>query len=125
LQSALAHCRLSLQESLSGKLWGVGVFVAVGVGVGVAVGVAVNATQPEKSHTPADEPTMQGEPIWGKQKPPRLPPKQVWHWPHGGVQPPPMFPALARLPANSRSIASTTSPTRFIVAPGYYKTARD
>jgi len=39
LQSALAHCRLSLHGSVSARLWGVG--VAVGVAVGVDVGVTV------------------------------------------------------------------------------------
>jgi hypothetical protein len=43
LQNPLAHCRLSLHGSVSGRPWGVGVAVGlpVGVPVGVLVGVAV------------------------------------------------------------------------------------
>ncbi len=89
---------------------GVAVLVGVTVGVLVTVGVGVKVTQVPKSQTPE----LQGRPDTGTQDP-RVPvEKQTSHTPQGGMQPPPpMKPALARVPANT-STTSTASPMRFM-----------
>ncbi len=113
LQSALLHWRLSLHGSVSGRLCGVGVTVGVAVLVGVAVGVlvtvgvGVKVTQVPNSQTP--EP--QGRPETGKQNAIIPIPLQASHTPQGGMQVPPMEPALARVPANT-STTSTLSAVR-------------
>ena len=128
LQSALVHCRLSLQESPSLRLWGVGVTVGVGVcvfvgvivGVAVPVGVAVGCThvpgQTSSAAPPSPPPSqtrggMQALVLLRSQTRPEL---QAWmssrqHRPPGKPQ---LLVALAR-PAVSRSATNSTSRTRF------------